>query len=321
MQNILNITSGDSAVEIMKRAGIPGEYLPWQDVLHDGPVPASLSFQELSDVRAQFIVDQGWGAIAAVKESFTHRNTVLEQCERYDHIVLWFEHDLYDQLQLIQILDYFSNASASIKISMVCRDTYLGTCSPNELSELKQYEAVVTSCQLALGKKAWHAFRSSTPETWHALLSENLSLLPFLRDAVIRLLEEYPNCQAGLSRTEAAALQIVAAGEVRPGRIFGEYQKMESARFMGDLSFWTILNGLLLGASPLLKLSIGEEVTVSLMKEQRLSITDVGRAVLTGEIHRLDILPVDKWIGGVHLTPQNMWCFDHNLGKVSRWSI
>lgn len=37
MRNILNITNGDCAVEIMKKADISGVFLPWRDVLHDGP--------------------------------------------------------------------------------------------------------------------------------------------------------------------------------------------------------------------------------------------------------------------------------------------
>ena len=53
MRNILNITNGDCAVEIMKKAEIPGVYLPWQDVLHDGPVPEGLSLKELSKIRAK----------------------------------------------------------------------------------------------------------------------------------------------------------------------------------------------------------------------------------------------------------------------------
>lgn len=40
---MLNITNGDSAVEIMKAAKSEGVFLPWQDVLHDGPVPTAPS--------------------------------------------------------------------------------------------------------------------------------------------------------------------------------------------------------------------------------------------------------------------------------------
>ena len=46
MKNILNITNGDCAVETMKKANIAGLFLPWRDVLHEGPVPDDLSLEE-----------------------------------------------------------------------------------------------------------------------------------------------------------------------------------------------------------------------------------------------------------------------------------
>jgi len=57
---MLNITNGGSAVNIMQLATIPGTFLPWQDVLHMGPVPDNLTLKQLSRVRAQFIADCGW---------------------------------------------------------------------------------------------------------------------------------------------------------------------------------------------------------------------------------------------------------------------
>jgi hypothetical protein len=60
MKKVLNITNGNSAVKIMRQADIPGTFLSWDDVLHDGPVPAGLLLEELSKVRAQFIVECGW---------------------------------------------------------------------------------------------------------------------------------------------------------------------------------------------------------------------------------------------------------------------
>jgi len=53
MDTILNITNGDCTVKLMAAAGIPGVILPWRDVLHDGPVPAGLSLEQLSAVRAK----------------------------------------------------------------------------------------------------------------------------------------------------------------------------------------------------------------------------------------------------------------------------
>ena len=108
MDNILNITNGDCAVDVMKEASIPGVFLPWRDVLHDGPVPAGLSLTELSEVRANFIIDRGWGAAEDIKRDFIDRDNTLKLFEEYEKVILWFEHDLYDQLQLLQILDWRS---------------------------------------------------------------------------------------------------------------------------------------------------------------------------------------------------------------------
>ena len=74
MSNILNVTNGDSAVEIMKKAGIPGEFLPWRDVLYEGQVPGNLSLEELSKIRAKFISDKGWGDAETIQKSFAERD-------------------------------------------------------------------------------------------------------------------------------------------------------------------------------------------------------------------------------------------------------
>ena len=79
----------------------------WQDVLHDGPVPDNLSLEELSKVRAQLIIDCGWGAAEDIRQSFIARDNALKSFASHEKVILWFERDLYDQLQILQILDWF----------------------------------------------------------------------------------------------------------------------------------------------------------------------------------------------------------------------
>lgn len=125
MRNVLNITNGDCAVEIMKKANIPGVFLPWQDVLHDGPVPGGLSLEKLSEVRARFIIDRGWGTPENVKRLFFERDHMLKSFEEFEKVILWFEHDLYDQLQILQILDWFhQNRPKTTTLSIICVDQY-----------------------------------------------------------------------------------------------------------------------------------------------------------------------------------------------------
>ena len=311
METILNITNGDCAVKIMKEAGIPGKFLPWRDVLHDGPVPVGLTLVKLSEVRAQFIIDRGWGEPGEIKNSFADRDRELHSFRNYSKVILWFEHDLYDQLQLLQILDWFAeNQPETAKLSIICTDQYLGMVTPEQIIELIQYEDIVTEKHLVLAKKAWAAFRSPSPEEWQQLLHDDTSALPFLDDAIFRLLEEYPDCKSGLSRTAQKALDIIAKGEKRPGKLFGKYQGTEEKRFMGDSSFWVILQQLLASNPPLIKLAPGKQLTLPARPDQELSITSAGEKVLAGEWNWLDMLVLDRWIGGVHLTQENVWCWN-----------
>jgi hypothetical protein len=314
---ILNITNGDAAVEVMKAARVPGDFLPWRDVLHEGPVPADLTLNALSEVRAQFIIDSGWGNAETVKRDFIQRDRQLASCAEYDKVILWFEHDLYDQLQLLQILDWFAdNSSQNTKLTIICTEQYLGPSTPEQLKALYPYETPVTEHHLKIAKHAWTAFRASSPEPLLDLLSRDLSVLPFLEGALRRLLEEYPSCKNGLSRTAQTALEIIAQGESRPGRIFGAYQQSEERRFMGDTSFWAILHQLLDSQPPLLTLPPGKELTLPTSADQALTLTSAGRAVMNEDKSWLNIHRIDRWIGGVHLTPETIWCWDAGAGKL-----
>ena len=98
-------------------------------MLHDGPARAGLSLEELSRERAAFIAEAGWGSSVQIESAFAARDAAFRQAAKHDEIVLWFEHDLYDQLQLIQVLDGLAELRGP-PISLVCEAEYLGTMAP-----------------------------------------------------------------------------------------------------------------------------------------------------------------------------------------------
>src|SRR5688500_7208510 len=146
---MLHITNGDAAVEVMVRAGIEGDILPWRDVLHEGPVPGGLALENLSEVRAAFIADSGWGEQDEVVREFRARDAKLAGFREHEEVVLWFEHDLYDQLQLLQLLDWLSRQDpAATRLSMICVGEYLGPMEPGRLAALYPKRRPVTFEQL-----------------------------------------------------------------------------------------------------------------------------------------------------------------------------
>lgn len=166
---MLHVTNGDCAVEILCKAGMQGDILPWRDVLHEGPVDTSLSLEALSRLRARFIADEGWAPpYEDAKRQFEERDARLKRAGVDEEVVLWLEHDLYDQLHLIQILSWFADHPHP-RLSLVCEAEYLGEMEPARAAELFGRRKAVTKRQLEEGARAWRAFPGVRGMTFPAL--------------------------------------------------------------------------------------------------------------------------------------------------------
>ena len=288
------------AVSIMKAAKISGDFLPWRDILHEGPVPADLNLQELSLVRAEYLSSHGYGSLEEITQNFKARDAQLASFEQYDKIILWFEHDLYDQLQILQLLSFFNKATmGTTKLTMICRDQYLGRQSPEQLKEMQRFETEITKEQLTLGQKAWTAFRNKSPQAWEDLFKRDTSSLPFLKGAIERTIEEYPHKDTGLSRTGHQILTLLFNADLSFNNLFLTYQKTEESEFMGDSGFCHILMSFLQHSPSLIALSYGDQITVPYDKKQIISITPEGREILSPLNSSKFNLPPDTWIGGI----------------------
>lgn len=336
---MLHITNGDSAGQTIGASGLPGAWLAWKDVLHEGPVPAGLPLADLTAERARFIASQGWGEAAAVAADFAARDAALTNVAAQDEVVLWFEHDLYDQLQLIQLLDWFAGHDlgqpGAMRLSLICVNSYpgkarflgLGELTAAELARLFPARHAVTPDELPLGRAAWAAFRAPDPAPLEALLAGDTRALPYLAAALTRHLEEYPAVGDGLAHSERGLLQVIAAGEETPRAIFAAQQALEQAPYMGDLPLWSHLRDLGAGPRPLIALADGggrflaphEAPDPDQFAAQRVTLTDDGRAVLAGQADYLALNGIDRWLGGVHLRAgAPLWRWDAAARRLVR---
>ncbi len=309
MVKILNIVNGDMAITILKKAHINGDFLPWNDFLHEGPVPKTSSIHQLSEVRIQYINQQGFGVLEQIQEDFYKRDGMLNAYHKYEKIILWFEPDLYDQLQLLQVLSWFKiNNREKIKLSLISIEEYLGECSIEEIIKLLRYEEDVTQKHLNVAHKAWLAFQESTPKAWFKLLNIDTSPLPFLKYSIQRMLEEFPNNKNGLSRSAHQALLTISKGTTQPRGIFNQCQNYEKYKFMGDILFWKILDEF-----------IENKIIYSQKNGQILTITKLGERLLNGKIYYFHIKPINRWIGGTQLTNDNLWCWNIKRKSIEKY--
>jgi RNA polymerase sigma factor (sigma-70 family) len=324
---MLHVLNGDATRHVMERSDIPGTYTVWADVLHEGPVPGSVDDEEFRRVRLGYLAalddfvsaDEG----AAMYRGWDER---LASFRDYEEVVLWFEHDLFDQLILIRHLDWFARREMGrTTLSLICIGEFpgveafagLGQLSPDQLASLLGSRQRVTMRQTELGRAAWRAFTSSDPTSIERLLERDISPLPFLRGALRRFLEEYPAVGSGLSRTERQVIAGLARGITKPIELFLELQRLEERVFMGDATFWSRLEMLARGPRPLVRLS-GRPVDGRLPADP-LQLTDDGRRVAAGDADWIALAGIDRWLGGVHLVGDRAeWRWDPERGRLVR---
>src|SRR4029078_333132 len=96
---------------VMRQAGVSGDILLWCDVLHEGPVPGGISERDLRQMRARFLShsDRDSQRIMSDMERSVSR---VDNRDPREEVILWFEHDLFDQLNLIQLLDHVAQCGA-----------------------------------------------------------------------------------------------------------------------------------------------------------------------------------------------------------------
>ena len=190
---LLHVTNGESAGNTLRRTTLGGAVLSWQDVLHEGPVQA-VSRRDLLRARARFLAACGFGSEAALRSSLERRDRrFLEALRDGAQVVLWFEHDLCDQLQLIDALTLAHDVGAAPELIVIGsfpgRPSFagLGELTANELETLWPARTRATPEALASAAESWAALCAPDPGALAELATRESAHLPFLAPALRRL--------------------------------------------------------------------------------------------------------------------------------------
>ena len=227
MPEALHISNGDATD--VPGTGLARRVVCWRDILHEGPVPEAAP-AELRRIRASYLAGYQGADEAEVTRQFTERDQAL-RAGRDGEYVLWFEADLYDQLQIAEILARLAGLRVPAgRITLICIGEHagiarfggLGELTAGQLRELPNTNACarLTPAALDLATRAWAAFRAPSPEDLGAIAAARLGDLRFLGEAFDRLSREYPAMRDGLSLTERRVLAAVADGAPDAGTAF-----------------------------------------------------------------------------------------------------
>jgi hypothetical protein len=322
--SILHIHNGDSSAEGARQSSLHGEHFAWREALIDGPTPAGVEGEEWRRLRGQHLAEfYEVDPEETVKELLIQEEKLASYAD-HDEVVLWFEHDLFCQANLIYLINWFSERDLGrTKLSLICVGEFpgrpnfrgLGELNPVELASLFDGRHEVSKTEKTLAVSAWRAYCSPEPTSIQTLLTTDTAALPFLKPALQLHLQRFPSVGNGLGRIENRSLEFIH-DEVRSFvELFSRFRDVEPTYGLGDSQFWSTLRRMGDAHRPLVDITSiqrsDSKPTAENFHQTRFEITETGDAVLNRQADFVQLNGVDTWLGGVHLVGK---------GEIWRWN-
>jgi hypothetical protein len=321
----LHIRCGSDLKVPLQEAGFRGDFYEHNYPYLIGPVREGADCLEQ---RARFLAD-AYGdsrepplAYQSLLDGLEHDERLLHNSADYDRVVIWSEGDCYDQLVLIRLLGHYATHRCPPRLELVnigdfpgaTRFIGLGQLPPEALRLLWATRKAAGSAQLRLGLNAWRALINPDPRALAAIMRSDTPALPLLARALHRHLCELPSAITGLSLTEEMALTLLAEQPYSLIHIIGKMTYLtDPLPGQGDQNVRRRVFDMEAASAPVFTRSPG------LDREEKarppwtdvLVITELGRAVLRGEVDFRSLNPPPRWVGGVELAAGNVdWRWD-----------
>ena len=303
-RNLIHIVNGDVVGNKLNLEKV----IVWREMYDVGPFNLMWSNEELYQHRASFFEQKYKIPSSFFVKNCTDQYNLLKELSNKEEVVLWFEHDRYDQIMMIYLLTELSSLGFQ-DISLVTIDRYpgiepfhgLGQLTTNQLIDLLPKKKTVTTEQIEEAITAWKAYQSNDPDDLKKWIQNQKQELPFLKQAMMSHVSYFPSTETGLNEVEHLALSLISDGKLQFNQLF---HKVSSSRIndgLSDFYFASLLNELMVGEYSLItsdsNLPNFEHPTSTAILE----ITQNGLDVLEGKSSRFDLIGMDWWIGGVHI--------------------
>ena len=328
---MFHIHNGDCSANIARKSTIPGEHLAWREALIEGPTPAGVTGEQWRSLRAQHLTEFYGVDLGEAESRLRAQEEKLASYAEHNEVVLWFEHDLFCQTNLLYLLNWFAERNpGNTKLSLICIGEFpalpnfrgLGELSPEQMASLFDGRHEVSNAEKTLASAAWQAYSSPDPTAIQTLLETDTSAMPFLKPALQLHLERFPFVRNGLGRIENRGLELVQQGFSKFTDLFLKFGESEPVFGLGDGQFWIAMRQMSEAGEPLLRTknggSSGQALTPETVNNAAFELTEVGAAVLKGEANFVQVNGVDRWLGGVHLLGKtDLWRWDDQAQKLT----
>ncbi|CAL2101575.1 conserved protein of unknown function [Tenacibaculum sp. 190130A14a] len=214
--SVLHITNGDSTTNRLKDLKFQGNIITWREMLCEGKTTIDVGSEGFWKNRFDFFKQ----SYQVSKQNFIditlkeYRNLCNQK--KQDEIVLWFEYDLFCQVNMLAVISWLKRYRNNRKISLVCSgqiDNSEKLFTLNELSteQLKNHfenRVELSRDDIEYADYIWQLYCSDSPLRLEAIYKQDAtSPFLYLEQALKAHLQRFPSVNNGLNSLENFILQ------------------------------------------------------------------------------------------------------------------
>ena len=216
MSSLLHITNGDNLTDRLKSLQLKGDIITWREMLCEGKTLTNVGSESFWKTRFEFLnknykISKQWFVEKTLKEY-----RLLCNHKQEDQIVLWFEFDLFCQINMLAVISWLKTHRKYSQISLVCSGDEdetdkmygLNELSDEQLLELFEKRTVLKQDDIEYADYVWQLYCSDNPIRLENLTDFKYYQFDYLSEAIKAHLKRFPTIKNGLNEIENHILQL-----------------------------------------------------------------------------------------------------------------
>ena len=306
LTNKLNILNGDGAFPSFSQSNLPGEVRIFREMLCEGPAKENFNSEAFWKTRVNFMT-----SLNDISEEAYFQKTKDEllngaDLEDYEEITLWFEYDLFCQINMVALLAWFYQLKLSNTISLVCigkvegydKMVGLGEVDPKLFKSFYEQRVNLNDNDLLYAQQIWLLYCSPHHSALTTLMvtSSNYQL-EFIESALQYHLLRFPSRFNGLNLIEQQMVELVSSKAQTKNGLIRSMLEQDYFYGYGDLQYDFTYRKL----APLFK-----------MEDDLISLSELGHQIIDGSENYSDHRTYSHQYGGAEMN-EFYWDSESNL--------
>ena len=246
--SILHITNGDSTTNYLNKLNIQGDFITWREMLCEGKTEVNVGSELFWKSRFDFLKQ----SYKVTKKQFIdltlkeYRNLCNQKTQ--EEIVLWFEHDLFCQVNMLAVISWLKRYRKGRKVSLVCSGSIKGSDKMFGLSQLSEKQiknhyknkVELTIDDIEYADYVWQLYCSNNPlQLQNVYQYQPSKTFKYLTDGLLAHLKRFPSLGNGLNAVENNILTIASKNKLpSKNKLVGAVLQSEDHYGFGDMQYF-----------------------------------------------------------------------------------